>query len=380
MKRHLLFGLLMMAIAILACESENSHSGSSPTGEVALVSTPSPSAFDEGITLFGFFPSPPQVTLESMLQHFEDMGRHGDFVLFQPNVPWKDFVESIEGDSPSRSDMRNQVILARQNDLEWVFVIDPLNGLDRREFHGLPLFWSANFGNPDVRAAFRNFSIWVVREFHPRYLGLASEINTYLDAHPEDVEHYMSLYREVYAAVKSESPDTQIFVTFQWDDLNNMFEPASEGRAARDTNWDQVEAFEPELDIWAISSYPYFIFPSGDIPDDYYRPLLERTQKPLAVAEGGWASRAAGPVEGSPEGQVGYLRAIQDQIGGRISFWVYLILNDLDMESYKEIMREEGRGGRDLDTLSMFSSVGLREFDGTPKPALEVWDNYREAR
>jgi hypothetical protein len=43
-------------------------------------------------------------------------------------------------------------------------------------------------------------------------------------------------------------------------------------------------------------------------------------------------------------------------------------------------MREEGRGGRDLDTLSMFSSVGLRESDGTPKPALEVWDNYREAR
>ena len=45
--------------------------------------------------------------------------------------------------------------------------------------------------------------------------GLASEINTYMDAHPDDVEHFVGLYREVYERVKAEAPDTQIFVTFQ---------------------------------------------------------------------------------------------------------------------------------------------------------------------
>jgi hypothetical protein len=31
----------------------------------------------------------------------------------------------------------------------------------------------------------------------------------------------------------------------------------------------------------------------------------------------------------------------------------------------------------DLETLGYFASVGLREADGTPKPALEVWDGFR---
>ena len=70
-----------------------------------------------------------------------------------------------------------------------------------------------------------------------------------MDAHPEDVGNFVSLYKELYKKVKDEVPDTQIFVSFQWDDLNNMFAPATEGRRAGQTNWDQVEAFEPELDL-----------------------------------------------------------------------------------------------------------------------------------
>ena len=106
-----------------------------------------------------------------------------------------------------------------------------------------------------------------------------------------------------------------MFVTFQWGDLNNLFPGAEEGRQVYQTNWDQVQAFEPQLDLWVISSYPYFIYPSGDeIPEDYYSPLLERTDKPLAVAEGGWTSEPVGPVPGDPQGQVAYLEGIHDQI------------------------------------------------------------------
>jgi len=136
------------------------------------------SVFDSGRTAYGFFPSPPEGTLESVLNHFENMGKHADFILIQPNLPWEDF-------------------------------------------HG----------------------------------GM--------DAHPADVENYLRLYREVYDRVKAEAPGTQLFVTFQWDDLNNMFASAAEGRTPRQVNWDQVEAFEPRLDLWVISSYPYFAFPAA---------------------------------------------------------------------------------------------------------------------
>jgi hypothetical protein len=359
------------------------------TEEVAL--TPTPLDVEQGSVLeddrsrrlnssetaFGFFPSPPDVTLESVLAHFEALGEHADFILIQPNVPWQDFVGGMEGDSKSREDIRNQVVLAEMNGLDWAFVIDPLNGLNRREFYELPEGWEPSFSNPEVRTAFTNFTLWCLNEFDPSYLGLASEINTYMDAYPEDVEYYLSLYDEVYALIKERDPQTRVFVTFQWDDLNNMFAQAAEGRQAYDINWEQVELFEPQLDVWAMSSYPYFVFNGQPIPDDYYAPLKERTDKPLAISEGGFSSKSFGPIVSSPEAQTAYLTAINDQIGERLVFWVYLILSDLNMESVERAMRTEGMSEKDIDTLGMFATIGLRESDGTPKPALDVWDTLR---
>jgi hypothetical protein len=306
------------------------------------------------------------------------MGEHGDVALVQQNIAWNDFVESPDSPSQAITDIHNQYVLAHQNGLEVIFVVDPLNGLNRREFAGLPFGWQASFANPKVRAAFTNFTLRIVREFHPKYLGLASEINTYADTHPDDFEHYLSLYREVYALVKAEAPDTQIFVTFQWEELNNLIPGIGTGKRF-EPNWEQVEAFEPQLDLWVISSYPFIAFQSGaEIPDDYYTPLLARTSKPLAVAEGGFPSVPPSEnLPGDPQDQVDYIRAIHTQIGGdRLAFWIYLLLSDFNLDSYAPLMRKQGQGD-DIGTLGMFASVGLREFDGTPKPALEVWDSFR---
>jgi hypothetical protein len=139
-----------------------------------------------------------------------------------------------------------------------------------------------------------------------------------------------------------------------------------------------VEAFEPRLDLWVISSYPFVVFPSGSaIPTDYYSGLLARTSKPRAVAEGGFTSKDVGPFHGSPQDQVDYLNAIHAQIGGRLTFWIYLLLRDFNLDSYARFMRQQGHGG-DVQTLGMFSAVGLSAPDGAPKPALEMWDGFRK--
>jgi len=67
-------------------------------------------------------------------------------------------------------------------------------------------------------------------------------------------------------------------------------------------------------------------------------------------------------------------------LGSRLAFWVYLLLNDFDMESYAKALKDQGVSETDLNTLSMFQSLGLREADGTPKPALEVWIEYRNEK
>lgn len=331
--RRFFLAFSALLLASLACNG----------GEQVIPPTPQNSIFDSRRTAYGFFPSPPEASLESILKLFKDIITYGDFVLIQQNTAWEDFISGVDGESQMRTDLINQVKLARQNNLEYIFVIDALNGLNRREFIGLPAGWEANFGNLAIRSAYSNYTLWVVRQFHPCHLGLASEINTYMDAHPDDVQNFVSLYNEIYASVKAEAPETQIFVTFQWDDLNNMFPQPEEGNRERfDTNWEQIEAFEPNLDLWVISSYPYFVFSSGaEIPADYFAPLLSRTNKPIAIAEGGFSSRPVGFTQGTPEDQVMYLNTINDQLGPRLVFWVNTLLNDFNLDSYAEQMKKK---------------------------------------
>ncbi len=378
--RRLCTAATVLTLMTLACASTPPASEPTPTPAPPPPPAIGESIFDRSGTAFGFFPSPPEITLQSVLRHFGDLGEHADFVLAQTNIPWQAWEDETDPEPQALIDLRNQAILAGQNELEMVFVVDPLNGLNRGEFLGLPWGWEASFANPDVRHAHKAFSLWIVRTFRPRYLGLASEINTYADAHPDDFVNFLTLYEEVYRAVKAEAPDTQVFVTFQWEDLNNLFPGDNEGRQPYAVNWEQVEAFEPRLDLWVISSYPFVAFPSGSaIPPTYYTPLLERTDKPLAVAEGGYTSKPVGPFPGTPQDQVDYLNAIETQLGGRLRFWVYLLLNDFRLESYSEAMRANGTDESDVTTLGMFEAVGLRQPDGTPKAALAEWDRLRAA-
>ncbi len=363
--RGFILALSVLALAALACNGTASQPQVPPT--------PQNSVFDSGRTVYGFFPSPIRVEIQSVFDTYQRIGEHADVVLLQQNIPWKDFVDSANGQVQAITDLTNQMILCDQNGLEAIFVVDPLNGLNRREFADLPWGWEASFANPEVRAAFRNFTLRIVREYHPRYLGLASEINTYADAFPDDFPNYVSLYNEVYAAVKAESPETQIFVTFQWEDLNNLYGTANEGRPPYDTNWELVNAFEPNLDLWVISTYPFGAFHNAtDIPDDYYVPLLTRTNKMLAIAEGGFSSEAMDPFGGSDEDQAAYLTKIHEQLGSRLAFWIYIIINDLDMDSYVPSMK------KDQDTLAWFTRMGFFDIEGNPKPTLEIWDGFQK--
>lgn len=371
--KRLCFAMTILLLATLAC---NGSAQSIPP-------TPENSIFDSGRTAHGFFPSPPEVSLQSVFQLYKDIAQHGDFVLIQQNAAWEDFTDDgMLGNSQTRTDIINQTKLAHENHLEFIFVLDALNGLNRREFIGLPEGWEATFANPDVRKAYKNYALWVVRTFHPRYLGLASEINTYMDAHPDDAQYFVSLYNEIYTLVKAEAPETRIFVTFQWDDLNNMFPQPEEGdRQKFDPNWEQVEAFEPNLDLWVISTYPYFIFGTeAEIPSDYYTPLLIRTDKPLAIAEGGFSSQSVGFAQGSSDYQVAYLNALHDQLGPRLAFWVNTLLADFNIDSYASEMKKQGRDPQDALSLGAFAYIGFLNIDGSPKPALEVWDSIRKNR
>ena len=331
-------------------------------------------------TLYGFFPSPPLVTVESVLATYKAIAEHGQAVLVARNVPWKDFAAGEPARSAELDELEGIVQLCRAHTLEPIFIVDPLNGLDRRRFMGLPAGWEPSFANPDVRGAMTRYALRIARQYKPRFLALASEINTYQDTHPEDFPAFLALYREIYAQVKAVSAKTQVFVTFQWDELNNLIPGVDGGAAPYETRWDQVEQFEPMLDVWAISTYPFIAYRSArEIPADYYSPLAARTRKPLAVAEGGYTTRNIGLLRGTPQDQVLFLRALHGQLGGRLLFWIHTVFADFSLESYAPLLKQQGIEA-DIPTLGWFAHVGLVDAEGRPKPGLTVWDSFRKGR
>lgn len=79
------------------------------------------------------------------------------------------------------------------------------------------------------------------------------------------------------------------------------------------------------------------------------------------------------------ESQVAYLNAVRAQLGPRTLFWVNTLLNDLNLESDAAEMARLGRDPQEVDGLGAFAFTGLLNFDGSPKPALEVWKEFRRS-
>jgi len=72
------------------------------------------------------------------------------------------------------------------------------------------------------------------------------------------------------------------------------------------------------------------------------------------------------------------LNAVHYQLGPRLAFWVNTLMSDFDLDSYAAEMKKNGRTPKDAQTLGNFAYIGLQNFDGTPKPALEVWDSFKK--
>ena len=155
-----------------------------------------------------------------------------------------------------------------------------------------------------------------------------------------------------------------------------MFPQPEEGNRQKfGVNWEQVEAFEPNLDIWVISTYSYFIFPSGaDIPVDYYTPLLLRTSKLVAIAEGGFSTETFNQLANTPEDQVAYLNAVHNQLGSRPAFWVNTLLSDFNIESYAKEMNNS----EDEPCLATSPTSACKTLAALPNPRWNYGISFAE--
>lgn len=150
-----------------------------------------------------------------------------------------------------------------------------------------------SFENPVIREEFIR-AAKELAELKPAYLCLATEINFLALQRLDEYLRFVTLYKEAYHEIKRISPDTNVFVSFQWEwirivdskEMNNIKEHSK-----------VISIFKPELDLIGLTTYPSpFHENPSSLPNDYYTWIynhLDRSDTVLLM-EVGWPTSGTG--------------------------------------------------------------------------------------
>lgn len=347
---------LAICAAVLAACGSSGDSSRSPTSLPAPTSDGRSRGFEMGLSSL-----PAELTQDSYESAFELAGRAGDLILIQRTPPWEEMISGHLSDETVAATER-ETKLAGEQHLDLFVAIDPTEEVDgKSEIAGLPdRLRGAGFDNLEVQGAFIAYAQYVAENYRPKYLALGVEINSYQLQHQDDFERFVIVYHRAYDAVKLLSPDTLVFPTFQYEELQGLL-PLSDPRPPQ---WNLLSRFEPRIDLLAISSYPSLLYPDPQvIPDSYYAQLPSHTNRPIAIAGLGYASDVApettGPAAGEAN-QASFLRKVLDNAQQlNMRFVVWFVGQDPSFA---------GDPG-----FESFRHTGLLGEDGTAKRAWSVW-------
>jgi hypothetical protein len=311
--------------------------------------------------MMGISTIPRELNADAYEEAFELAGDHGEMVLIQRAPPWGEFLSGADiGDDTAMTTASEKGAIAKER-VKLFFAIDPTDGATGRDrLAGLPASLTGRgFGDPDVRSAFISYATYVALNYKPAYLALGVEMNLYYDANKDDFENFKTLYAEAYDRVREISPDTRTTVTFQYEALQGLL-PTQDTHFAE---WTLVRAFEPRMDVMAISTYPSFYYKSaGAIPEKYYSQLRGFTDRPIVIAEMGYSSAPdpRGVNSGTEADQAAFLRRALDEVQKlSMPFVIWFAAWD---PAYAQ------------DTaFDVFQHIGLLRQDNSQKPAWADW-------
>ena len=310
----------------------------------------------------GWAPSAPRADTGLLLALMDSMAQVSELAIIQQPVPWPELLAGASLDSLV-TDRGNVADFLRAKGLDIVFLVDPLDGLDRRREDPGLLDAGRSIVEPQIRAIHAEWVRKIATRIRPAWFGLASEINTL--AARGDATLYASvraLVNELAPQVRQASPGTRVFVSFQADEANG-----ANGRV--DPLIDHMALIDDfDMDALGLSSYPGFFFDDpADVPADYFARFDDATTLPLLMVEGGWSSEDVPLGEGSPAQQVAFLRRYEELLDGvDAEAWVMLGFTDLDIGSLG-LPPDRAAG------LSNFARMGLLDIHLERKPAYAEW-------
>lgn len=205
---------------------------------------------------------------------------------------------------------------------------------------------TVSFTNPAVAQAFSK-AVLQLAELRPTYLAVATDVNLLQQSSPAEFDAFAALYKGLYDTIKQRSPDTKVYVSFQWDAMQGK----DQGAIRR-----LVDAFRPKLDLFTLNSEPRKLFESGGpaaVPADYFARIGQ-----FAPSGGPVFVQVSWPSEGKSgeADQVAFIRALPNLLASikpAMLSWTFL---------------------HDVKVLLFFTArLGLRETGGQPKPSFAAF-------
>lgn len=194
--------------------------------------------------------------------------------------------------------------------------------------------------------------------FKPRYLGLGNELNLVESRDAAEFEQTIALWDAALPVVRQHSPQTEVFVTFQYEWLqgrrDGWFGSTNDPATAQ---WQLLDRFEG-ADAIGITSYPGLVVDHpSDLEGDYYAQLAEYVDLPVIITESGWSSNADTlPLAGSEAEQVAFVELLAGQVALldiRALVWTFVFSTQVDEPA--------------------FADMGLWTDDGSARPAWAAW-------
>jgi hypothetical protein len=217
----------------------------------------------------------------------------------------------------------------------------------------------ATLNDAEWRTLYKASVLEVIDTVHPKYISIGNEVNRWYESYgisdedPNGFHHFVSLYEEIYDAVKAVSPDTQVFCVF-------AREIVSENKEADLSVFSLFN--EEKIDVLALTTYPYAvqgITTPSDIPLTYYRQVADMMPNtPFGFTEIGWSTLE---VFGGEKGQYDFLMNLSTLLTKD---------QDVDLRLFGYIWLHDQPGS---------DTTGLITQDGTEKLGYTAWKEISES-
>lgn len=200
----------------------------------------------------------------------------------------------------------------------------------------------------------------------PKYMSLGNEVDIYFEKHPDEVKSYLKFYHRAVVATQKVFPNTRVGITVTYEGL-----PKQRG--------DLVQQMVDASEVAIFTYYPVIDLkpqPVENVGANLDAILKVAGNKSVLLQEAGYPSGEG--IGSSAEKQAFFYRALLGGIKQRpqIKFASLFLLHDFAPGLCDDLVKyygfEKAPRGPKMKFREFLCTLGVKEFDGKPKPAWSV--------